>query len=158
MVAEVAKVAEVVEVATIMAILPRHGLRRRSAPGAAHITQTNPLRYLQPSPKYGNSREVARVVAEVAKVAEVAEVTTKFYFYLIVQEARSNKRTKIFKILTKIHLSLFPPPPHLLPADSPPCRPPPRTRLRSPPRRPCGAHIRYGASPYTPTPTFYLPW
>ena len=38
----------------------------------------------------------------VAEVAEVAEVTTKFYFYLIVQEARSNKRTKIFKILTKI--------------------------------------------------------
>ena len=51
------------------------------------------------------------MVAEVAKVAEVAEVTTKFYFYLIVQEARSNKRTKIFKILTKmIRLSLFPPP------------------------------------------------
>jgi hypothetical protein len=105
-VAEVAKVAEVVEVATIMAILPRHGLRRRSAPGAAHITQTNPLRYLQPSPKYGNSREVARVVAEVAKVAEVAEVaevTTKFYFYLIVQEARSNKRL-LFEILGEVSL------------------------------------------------------
>ena len=62
----------------------------------------------------------------------------------------------IFCSKCKIRLSLFPPlllstsRPH-----SPPCQPPPRTRLRSPPRRPCGAHIRYGASPYTPTPTFH---